>query len=161
MVSQSELYGKPDLAVLLVGANRFVTERLAAAVVGAGIDGMRTPYGFVIRALDAEPLTLTGLADRLAVTKQAAIKVVDEMERAGFLRRAAHPHDRRAKVLVLTDRGREVRRAARAESERMEAELREDVGDADVDALRRALLAFAQRHGGLDDALAARARPVW
>jgi hypothetical protein len=43
----------------------------------------------------------------------------------------------------------------------MERELRQDVGDADVEALRRALLAFLERHGGLDAALASRSRAVW
>jgi hypothetical protein len=43
----------------------------------------------------------------------------------------------------------------------MEAELRADLGDADVDAARRVLLRFIERHGRLEDAPARRARPVW
>ena len=146
----------PDFALLVVGASRPVAERLNAAVAAAGIDDMRTPYGFVIRALARAPLGLTELAEYLGVTKQAAIKVVDEMEARGFLVREPHPADRRAKVLRLTARGNAVRSAALAESGRMEAELRAELGDADVDAMRRVLVRFAERHG---DALGA--RPVW
>src|SRR5690242_3775956 len=124
MVNQGERSVTPDLAVLMVGINRLVAERLASAVSEAGIEGMRTPYGFVIRALAAESLTLTELAERLGVTKQAAIKVVDEMDRAGFVERTADPKDRRAKRLQLTRLGHKVRRVARAESATMEAELR-------------------------------------
>jgi DNA-binding MarR family transcriptional regulator len=142
----------PDFAILVVGATRLVTDRLNAAVARAGIDGMRAPFGFVIRALAEAPLELTALAERLGVTKQAAIKVVDEMEARGFLTREPHPTDRRAKRLTLTARGLAVREAALAESHRMEAELRTAVGDADVDALRRVLAAFG---------VGARARPVW
>ena len=133
-----------------------MADRLNAAVERAGIEGMRTPFGFVIRALAEAPLELTALADRLGVTKQAAIKVVDEMEARGFLIREPHPSDRRAKVLVLTRKGLAVREAALAESRRMEAELRLDVGDDDVDAMRRVLVRFAERHGD-----ASGARPVW
>src|SRR3954466_15346849 len=85
----------PDFALLVVGASRPVAERLNAAVAAAGIDDMRSPYGFVIRALAREPLGLTELAEYLGVTKQAAIKVVDEMEARGLLVREPHPADRR------------------------------------------------------------------
>ena len=54
-----------------------------------------------------------------------------------------------------------VRRAALAESHAMEADLRRDLGDADVDAARRMLLCFAERGGSLADVYAGRARPVW
>jgi DNA-binding MarR family transcriptional regulator len=145
-----------DFAVLTVGASRPIVDRLNAAVRDAGIPGMRAPYGFVIRALHESPLTLTALAERLRVTKQAAIKVVDEMEARGFVERRPVEGDRRAKALALTERGAAVRRAALAESERMEAELRAELGDPDVDAFRRVLLRFLERHGG-----DARARPVW
>ena len=147
--------------MLVVGATRYVAERLDAAVAAAGIEDMRMPYGFVIRALYGSPLTLTELASLLGVTKQAAIKVVDEMQTRGLVTREPHAGDRRAKVLALTPRGVAVRRAARAESGRMEAELRRELGDADVDAFRRVLLRFLERHGGAEDAARARARPVW
>lgn len=130
----------PDLAILLVAAARVVSDRLGAAVADAGIDDMRAPYGYVIRALADHDRTLTDVAKLLEVTKPAAIKVIDEMESRGLLTREPHPTDRRVKVLRLTDRGRSVRRAALAESHRMEADLRRAVGDADTDALRRALL---------------------
>jgi DNA-binding MarR family transcriptional regulator len=143
---------RTDFAILVVGANRLVADRLNAAVAQAGIADMRAPFGFVIRALAEAPLELTALADRLGVTKQAAIKVVDEMEARGFLNRQPHPSDRRAKHLTLTAKGRAVREAALAESHRMEAELRAALGDADVEAFRRVLGEFG---------VGARARPVW
>jgi DNA-binding MarR family transcriptional regulator len=143
---------EPDFAILVVGATRLVVDRLDAAVRAAGIEGMRAPFGFVIRALAEEPLELTALADRLGVTKQAAIKVVDEMEARGLLTREPHPTDRRAKRLTLTERGLAVRAAALAESHRMERELRAAAGDNAVDAFRRVLVAFG---------VGSRARPVW
>src|SRR3954451_22455543 len=92
----------PDFALLVVGASRPVTERLNAAVAAAGIDDMRTPYRFGSRAGAREPLGLTELAEYLGVTKQAAIKVVDEMEARGFLVREPHPQDRRGEGLVVS-----------------------------------------------------------
>jgi DNA-binding MarR family transcriptional regulator len=150
-----------DFAIVLAGAARVIADRLGEAVQEAGIDDMRTPFGYVIRALEERDRTLTDLASLLDVSTPAAIKVVDEMESRGFLVREPHPDDRRLKLLRLTDRGRAVRRAALAASRRMEEELRAEVGDEDVDALRRALLAFLNRHGTLEDAVAGRSRALW
>jgi DNA-binding MarR family transcriptional regulator len=165
IVNSDELNPDPrsgvDWAILVVGADRCVVDRLQATMQAGGHDEMRAPYGFVIRALAAGGLRLTELAERLGVTKQAALKVVDEMEAHGLVERTPSPSDRRAKVLRLTARGEAVRRRALATSERMEAELRADLGDADVDAARRVLLRFVERHGRLEDALDRRARPVW
>jgi DNA-binding MarR family transcriptional regulator len=161
MVNQQEQNIQPDFALLVVGSTRAVADRLQEAVAQAGYPDVRPSFGFVIRALGEGSLTLTQLADRLGVTKQAAIKVVDEMEARGFVARRLGQVDRRSKAIRLTERGHGVRRAALAASHRMEAELRRDIGAADVDAMRRVLLGFAERNGGLDDLNAGRGRPVW
>jgi len=161
MVSHQEPNFQPDFAILVVGSTRALADRLQQAVAQAGYPDMRPSFGFVIRALGETSLTLTQLAERLGVTKQAAIKVVDEMEAHGFVERRLGQVDRRSKALRLTERGHRVRRAALAASHRMEDELRRDVGDGDVDAMRRVLLRFVERNGGLDDLNAGRGRPIW
>lgn len=151
----------PDLAILLTGAARVVADRLGAAVERAGIEDMRSSYGFVIRALAAGDRTLTELAGLLGVSKQAAIKVVDEMERRGYLDRCTDPADRRVKLLRLTPKAVQVRRAALRASRQLERELRRELGDDDVAALRRTLLRLLERDGALTDASAGRSRAVW
>jgi DNA-binding MarR family transcriptional regulator len=153
--------GDPDFAILVTGAARVVADRLGAAVERVGVDDMRSSFGFVIRALAERDRTLTELADLLAVTKQAAIKVVDEMELRGYVARTPDPADRRSKVIRLTDKGTRVRRAALAASRRMERELRAELGDRDVDAMRVALMRLLERHGALADAAAGRSRALW
>ncbi|MGN6868020.1 MAG: MarR family winged helix-turn-helix transcriptional regulator [Solirubrobacteraceae bacterium] len=150
-----------DLAILIVGAARVIADRLGEAVERAGVDDMRTPFGYVIRVLAERDRTLTELADLLGVSKQAAIKIVDEMETRGFLTRHPDPDDRRVKLLRLTEKGRKVRRTALAASHAIERELRRGLGDPDVDALRAALEALLARHAALEDARAGRARAPW
>ena len=151
----------PDFAILVVGAARVVADRLGASVQRAGVEDMRAPFGFVIRALAEQPCTLTALAASLGVSKQAAIKVVDDMERHGFIRRIPDPADRRAKLLTLTPKAKTVRRTALSTSRRMEAELRRAFGATDVAAMRTVLEGLLDRHGALTDAVAGRSRPVW
>jgi DNA-binding MarR family transcriptional regulator len=150
-----------DLAILVVGAARVVADRLGEAVERAGVDDMRAAFGYVIRALADGDRTLTELAGLLGVSKQAAIKVVDEMETRGFLTRESHPADRRVKLLRLTAKGRKVRRAALAASHKMERELRAEIGDAAVDDMRGALEQLLAGHDALDDARAGRSRAPW
>src|SRR4051812_50062817 len=109
---------------------------------------MRSPYGFVIRALARAPLGLTELAEYLGVTKQAAIKVIDEMEARGFLAREPHPADRRAKILALTDKGRRGRGAAPAQSRREEGGLRGAPGGAGGGGPRPGAGRFSGEGGG-------------
>jgi DNA-binding MarR family transcriptional regulator len=157
----NELAEEADLAILIVGAARVIADRLGEAVERVGVDDMRTPFGYVIRVLADRDRTLTELADRLGVSKQAAIKIVDEMEARKFLTRHPDPDDRRVKLLRLTDKGRSVRQAALTASHTIERELRRDLGDPDVDALRTALEALLAQHAALEDARAGRSRAPW
>ena len=147
-----------DLAILLVAANRCLGDRLTAAVRETGARDARPAFGFVIRAVDAEEPTVTRLAELLGVSRQAASKLADEMVRRGYLLRAPDPDDRRRTRLRLSAKGRRVRERAAAESAAIEAELRAAVGDRAVDGLRRALLAFVEREGALDEVRALRSR---
>jgi DNA-binding MarR family transcriptional regulator len=149
---------EPDLAILLVAANRCLEDRLVAAVREAGVRDMRPAFGFVIRAVAAEEPTVTRLAALLGVSRQAASKLADEMVQRGYLLRAPDPGDRRRTRLRLSAKGRRVRERAAAESAAIEAELRADVGDRAVDGLRRALLAFVEREGALEEVTALRSR---
>jgi DNA-binding MarR family transcriptional regulator len=151
---------EPDLAVLLVAANRCLSDRLVSAVRETGARDARPAFGFVIRAVAAEEPTVGRLAELLGVTRQAASKLADEMVQRGYLLRAHDPDDRRRTRLRLSAKGRRVRERAAAESEAIEAELREAVGDRAVAGLRRALLAFVEREGALEEVRALRSRVV-
>ncbi len=151
----------PDLAILLAAAYRTLTERLAAAMDDRGIEGMRPSFGFVIRAVAAEQPTITRLAEMLDVTKQSASALADDVERAGFVARAAVPGDRRSRHLRLTAKGETVRATALAASQQLERELEAELGAAGLDAMRAGLLALVAASGDLDRVLARRARLVW
>lgn len=149
---------KPDLAIILVAANRCLNDRLVGAVRETGARDMRPAFGFVIRAVAAEEPTVGRLAEMLGVTRQAASKLADEMVGRGYLLRGPDPADRRRTRLRLSAKGRRVRQRAAAESAAIEGELREAVGERAVDGMRRALLAFVEREGALDEVRALRSR---
>ncbi|MGI5208087.1 MarR family winged helix-turn-helix transcriptional regulator [Spirillospora sp. CA-108201] len=55
------------------------------------------------------PMTMRELADRMSCEPSNATFVIDKLEKRGLVERRAHPTDRRAKQLVLTADGGELR----------------------------------------------------
>jgi len=54
------------------------------------------------------PVRSTDVATALGVTPRSVTSKVDQAEADGYVRRVADPHDRRARLLELTDAGRRV-----------------------------------------------------
>ncbi len=51
---------------------------------------------------------MSGLSERFEITPAAASQMVDKLVQSGYVMREEDPHDRRAKLLNLTDKGREL-----------------------------------------------------
>jgi DNA-binding MarR family transcriptional regulator len=147
-------------AALLLGMGfRALTDRFHALLREEGFEPLRPAHGFVFRLLAArEELTTTELAAELELTRQAAARVVAELERWGYLARAPHPRDGRASVLALTGRGRDYLAHADALWARIEREWA-DVADAEaVTAAKTAIAAWVAHVSGEGSAPL---RPVW
>jgi DNA-binding MarR family transcriptional regulator len=51
---------------------------------------------------------MSQVSERFEITPAAASQLVDKLVQSGFVQRVEDPHDRRAKLLNLTDKGREL-----------------------------------------------------
>ena len=69
-----------------------------------------------------ESLPLGQLADRLACVKSNVTQLVDRLEADNLVTRAADPSDRRARLAVMTDVGREAFRRGQAIKDEAERE---------------------------------------
>lgn len=90
---------------LLATSLRIAVDRLHERLHDAGFDDLRPAHGFAFSLLSQGGATATDLAEHLGVTKQAAGQMVDFLEHSGYVKRQAHPHDRRGKLVLLTSRG--------------------------------------------------------
>src|SRR5579885_3327314 len=126
-----------DFAILLTVAVRCLVDQLTGGLEAAGFPDVRPQYGYVFRALYPSGMTSTELASILHVSKQAVVKLIDELEARGFVARHPDADDRRAKIVRLTERGRRVVETARRISADLEASLTAEVGDESVAAMRR------------------------
>jgi DNA-binding MarR family transcriptional regulator len=133
-----------NLAVLLretfVALNDWALARLAAR----GHEVVRAPHGAVFQYLDDAGTTVSVLAGRAQVTKQAMAELVRHLEDHGYVERVPNPQDRRAKLVRTTDRGREVFAVMREQVAELEERVTATLGTGragalreDLDALRR------------------------
>jgi DNA-binding MarR family transcriptional regulator len=104
---------RPHNLVLLlresfVALNQVVLTRLEEN----GHDAIRPAHGAVFQFLDDTGTTVSVLAQRAQMTKQAMAQLVQHLESEGYVERVPDPADRRAKLVTPTDRGLEVMRAA-------------------------------------------------
>ncbi len=91
-----------------------------------------------LRRLAPQPLTLRGLAERLAADPPYVTLMVDDLEKRGLVQREPHPEDRRAKLVQLTAAGRAAATRADAILDEPPAGLRE-VPAEDLAAVLRVL----------------------
>ncbi|MFH8499212.1 MarR family winged helix-turn-helix transcriptional regulator [Streptomyces coeruleorubidus] len=133
------------LSAALLAAAGGLTQRINEGVVARGFEGVRPAHGFAFARLAPDGATVTDLAAHLGVTKQAASQLVDEMVRKGYAERRPHPHDARARLVVLTGRGWECTRAAEEAAAEAVREWRDALGEGEVRALGEQLLRIAPR----------------
>src|SRR4051794_9421000 len=98
-----------DFGILLGLAYQGFVEQLHAELASHGFTDLGPSYGYVVRAIDAEPdIRQRTLAARLGITEQGLGKIIDAMVRDKLVRRRPDPTDGRAHVLVLAARGLEL-----------------------------------------------------
>ena len=68
---------------------------------------IRPTHGCVFRFVREDGMRLTRLAELAGITKQSAGEIVDDLAKRGYVERVPDPEDKRAKLICLTDRGRE------------------------------------------------------
>jgi DNA-binding MarR family transcriptional regulator len=153
-------HGDHDFGILLgLAYQRFVDE-LRAHLASAGVTDVGGSFGYVLRALDQQPLTTSQLAARLAITSQGAAKIVDDMVASGYVERRPDPGDGRQKQLFLGARGAAVLAAARRFHRDFEQDLAGELGARRARELRAALTRIVERAPGAVDRGARLLRPL-
>ncbi|ROO89989.1 DNA-binding MarR family transcriptional regulator [Actinocorallia herbida] len=94
-----------ELPIRLLLAFRALIDELHTRLAERGHPEMRPMHGFVFQAVGPEGCSTAELGRRLGVTKQAAAKTVESLERLGYLTRVPDPADARARIVRLTPRG--------------------------------------------------------
>ena len=94
-----------ELPLRLFLAFRVIVDEVHAELAREGHPELRPMHGFAFQAIGPDGTTAVELGRRLGVSKQAAGKLVETLERAGYVERGADPADARRKIVRLTGRG--------------------------------------------------------
>jgi DNA-binding MarR family transcriptional regulator len=134
---------RTPLPALLDDAKRIGFGELHRRLEEQGHPQIRNAHGCVFRYIDVDGSRLTDLAAQSGVTKQAVGEFVDELQQLGYVERAPDPIDGRAKIIRLTKRGRDARRAALRIFDDIEREWADRFGEDRIAELREILMAIA------------------
>jgi DNA-binding MarR family transcriptional regulator len=112
--------------------------QIVDGVVGAGFP-QKPAHSAVFAQIVPEGSRLTDLARGANMSPQAMGELVDELEQLEYVVRHPDPTDRRAKLIVLTPKGRDCIAAGMATIDGIEQQLTERLGERGHRELRRLL----------------------
>lgn len=133
--------GETSILKLLTLATRSVERELNRELGAMLGDGLRPAHYAVFRYLDPAGSRVTALADAAGMTQQSMGELVTHLERHGLVERRVDPADRRARVVLLTNSGRQALALAADRIASIERELRAHLGVDEFEALRAGLAA--------------------
>lgn len=141
--------GRVPLSALLSQLLAVFTAEWEREMAEAGFGDLSLATGSnVLRFLGAEGLRIGAIAQLAGVSKQAISQQVAYLERQGYVRIDPDPHDSRAKVVSLTERGLATREVARPLFGELERRWAARYGAEEVARLRQALEAVVGQLGG-------------
>ena len=130
---------EPDLGVLVVQFSARVQREIYRRAAEHGFDDFRPRHGAVLAYLDVEGTRPGELARLAGRNKQTMGAILDELERLGYIRRAPDPADRRAKLIMPTDRGLSLMAVSDNDVDLIEQSLRDTLGADRYQEFRAAL----------------------
>src|SRR6476661_9579396 len=117
-----------NTVALLGQAYSLLGFRIVDGVVGAGFP-QKPAHSAVFAQISPEGSRLTELARGANMSPQSMCELVDELEELGYVERRPDPRDRRAKLIVLTRKGRECIAAGVVTIEGIEQDIVAKIGE--------------------------------
>ena len=127
---------------LLADAGTRFFSRLLELMDEAGYGSTRISHVRLTKSLDRTDTSVTTLAHRSAMTKQAMGELIDQCTALGIVERKADPKDGRAKIVTFTPHGLRWLKAFQESIEQAEREMANEIGKQQLDGLRGVLIAY-------------------
>lgn len=127
--------------LLLHDAARTYRRRFEEATASHGLSA--TQWRLLGLLLREGPMQQGQLADRLDVEPISVSRLIDRMERGGWVRRAADPNDRRARLVIPSDHARDTYALVKSAAEALSETVLADFTDAERQVIHRLLTSLA------------------
>jgi DNA-binding MarR family transcriptional regulator len=103
-----------ETAVAVLRLASQLVDGIQVGLARRGFDDVRPAHGFAFARISEGDATTADVAEHLGITKQAAGQLVEYLVDHGYVMRRPDERDARARLLLLTERGRACTRAAEA-----------------------------------------------
>ncbi|MBV9087211.1 MAG: MarR family transcriptional regulator [Acidobacteriaceae bacterium] len=94
------------LWLVLMKAHHALHQHAMRSIEGTGL--CFSDFVFLEKLLHKGPLPVNTLGGSVSLSSGSATAAIDRLEKKGLVRRAADPNDRRARIVHLTEAGREL-----------------------------------------------------
>lgn len=141
---------EPDLGILSSRTLFSLQRELFRRLSEQGHPRLRPRHGAVMAYLDEEGSRATDLAAQSGQHKQVIGTLVDELVELGYVERRPDPADRRAKLIVPTEKGRDHMARSDAVIAEMEAEHARAVGEQAYAEFKRVFKLITERQTAAD-----------
>jgi len=139
-MSEEPAEGGPlTIALLCFIVSRAMEDRVLADLAAAGFDDITVAQARIFARIGPKGTRVGDLAEQARVTKQTAGFLVDQLERAGYVRREPDPTDARARLVVIAERGLAGVEVARRTEAVVQAEWARHLGKRATDQLHASL----------------------
>lgn len=131
--------GRPYLRSLLLRRSEWMESRVFEAASRNGYGAITPAMNRLFAHMRSRPVGLSELARQLGVSRQAVHELVGQAEGLGLVELLASEEDARVKLVRFTGAGWAMSQSAARELEAIERELAQQIGEGDLEILRRIL----------------------
>ncbi|MDA2644988.1 MarR family winged helix-turn-helix transcriptional regulator [Bacillus cereus] len=155
----NQVFSELDLTSLLSLSFSASINELHDKLNEFGFEDIKPVHGFMFKCITPNGATGIELAEYLGITKQAVSKMVDYLEKSGYVVRKTHPTDKRGKIIILTERGWLVVKAKEKILTEIEQRWITNIGNERMQMLKEDLTKLVYEANVCN--LSPRLRPVW
>ncbi len=130
-----------NLKQLLLKRSDWFADRIMLGIRESPWPHITAAQSRLLALMGGKPMSMSELGRRLAISRQAVHKTVNELARQGILDLRDDPDRGNAKLVVYTDKGRQINRAGAQIIERIERDLAQRIGEAALARLKALLAA--------------------
>lgn len=128
-----------SLRVLLRKRLEWIEDRLMKNADKNGYGYISPSMARLYSYVDARPTPMSELARKLKISRQAVHQLVAEGINSDFLELTDSEHDKRIKMVQFSENGKKMAKVALAEIRQAEEDLKQHLGEHNVQELRRIL----------------------
>lgn len=127
------------LRVLLMERHEWLYDRSLATAAEHGYGAVTPAMARLFVQVARAPMSISELARRLAISRQALHETVLAASELGLIELAEHPDNKRIRIVRFTRAGKRMSRKVLVVDRKMERELAERIGKTNVTELKRIL----------------------